>query len=53
MTTTYKPYTINELCQTIFEENLEHFEYTSVMANGDCDCRLCVTMGVIFEYGGM
>ncbi len=53
MTTTYKPYTINELCQTIFEENLEHFEYTSAMNAGDCDCRLCVTMGVIFEYGGM
>ena len=49
-TTNYKPYTINELCQTIFEENLEHFEYTSVMANGDCDCRLCITMGVILEY---
>ena len=53
MNTQYKPYTIDELCQTIFEENLEHFEYISAMANGDCDCRLCTTFGVIFEYGGM
>jgi hypothetical protein len=53
MTTTYKPYTIDELCQTIWEENLEHFEYISQMANGDCDCRLCTTFGVIFEYGGI
>ena len=51
--TTYKPYTIDELCTTIFEDNLEHFEYISAMANGDCDCRLCSAFGVIYEYGGM
>ena len=52
MNTQYKPYTIDELCQTIWEENLEHFEYISAMAAGDCDCRLCVTMGVILESWG-
>ena len=52
MNTQYKPYTIDELCQTIWEENLEHFEYMSAMAAGDCDCRLCVTMVVILEYWG-
>jgi len=53
MNTQYKPYTIDELCQTIWEENLEHFEYMSAMAAGDCDCRLCTAFGVIYEYGGM
>ena len=53
MNTQYKPYTIDELCTTIFEDNLEHFEYIAAMANGDCDCRLCTAFGVIYEYGGM
>jgi hypothetical protein len=53
MNTQYRPYTIDELCQTIWEENLEHFEYISQMSNGDCDCRLCTAFGVIYEYGGM
>jgi hypothetical protein len=48
--TAYKPYTIDELCQTIFEDNLEHFEYMANMANGDCDCRVCTTLQVIQEY---
>lgn len=52
MNTQYKPYTIDELCTTIFENNLEHFEYMDVMSAGDCDCRLCVTLGVIQEYWG-
>ena len=53
MNTQYKPYTIDELCTTIFEDNLEHFEYIAAMANRDCDCRLCSAFGVIYEYGGM
>jgi|LauGreDrversion4_2_1035121.scaffolds.fasta_scaffold34557_3 hypothetical protein len=53
MNTQYKPYTIDELCQTIWEENLEHFEYMSAMSAGDCDCRLCTAFGVIYEYGGI
>ena len=52
MNTQYKPYTIDELVTTIYEDNLEHFEYMSAMAAGDCDCRLCVTMEVILEYWG-
>jgi hypothetical protein len=52
MNTQYKPYTIDELCTSIWEDNLEHFEYMSVMAAGDCDCRLCTTLGVIQEYVG-
>jgi hypothetical protein len=52
MNTQYKPYTIDELCQTIYETNLEHFEYMANMANGDCDCRICITLQVIQEYWG-
>ena len=52
MNTQYKPYTIDELCTSIWEDNLEHFEYMSVMSAGDCDCRLCTTLGVIQEYVG-
>jgi hypothetical protein len=47
-----KPYTIDELLTTMFEDNLEHYQYMDVMAAGDCDCRLCTTFGVIQEYIG-
>jgi hypothetical protein len=52
MTTQSKPYTIEDLSQAIYQDNLEHFEYMSVMYAGDCDCRLCSTLGVIQEYRG-
>jgi len=48
----YKPYTIDELVQTIYEENLEHFEYIDEMNAGDCDCRLHMTLNTIIEYWG-
>jgi len=47
-----KLYTIDELCTSIFEDNLAHFEYMDAMSAGDCDCRLCTTLGVIQEYWG-
>ena len=50
--TAYKPYTIDELVQTIYEENLEHFEYIDEMNAGDCDCRLHMTLNTIIEYWG-
>lgn len=53
MNTMYKPYTISELVDTIWEDNINHFEYIEQMANGDCDCRLHSTIGVIYEYGGI
>jgi hypothetical protein len=52
MNTQFKPSTIDELCQTIYQDNLAHFEYMDVMYAGDCDCRLCTTLGVIQEYRG-
>jgi len=52
LNTAYKPYTIDELCQTIYEENLEHFEYMEQMNAGDCDCSLHITLNTIIEYWG-
>ena len=50
MTTTYpyKPYTIDELVTTIYEENLDHFDN----ASDDCDCYLHNTMNTIMKYWG-
>ena len=52
MNTQYKPYTIDELCQTIYESNLEHIQYIDEMNAGDCDCRIHITLNTIVEYWG-
>ena len=52
MTTTYKPYTIDELVTTIYEENSIHFDFEEDMSNGDCDCHLHTTMNTIMKYWG-
>ena len=52
MNTQYKPYTIDELCQTIYESNLEHIQYIDEMNAGDCDCRIHITLNTIIEYWG-
>ena len=52
MNTQYKPYTIDELCQTIYETNLEHIQYIDEMNAGDCDCRVHITLNTIVEYWG-
>jgi hypothetical protein len=51
-TETYKPYTINELIQEIYEDNLSHFEFMENMNGGDCDCNLHSTMQLILKYQG-
>lgn len=43
---TYKPYTISELVDVIYDENQDHFQ------KEDCDCRLCITLSTIVEYWG-
>jgi hypothetical protein len=48
MTQTYKPYTIDELCTEIYEDNLSHFE----TASNDCDCYLHITLKTIIHYWG-
>jgi hypothetical protein len=46
----YKPYTINELIQAIYEDNLSHFEFIESMNGGDCDCFLHKTITLIVSY---
>jgi hypothetical protein len=52
MTTTTKPHTINELIQTIYDENYSHLDFMDNMASGDCDCRIHMTLNTILEYWG-
>ncbi len=51
MNTQYKPYTINELVQTIYEDNFSHLDFMDNMG-GDCDCRIHMTLNTILEYWG-
>ena len=50
MTTINKPYTIQELVNEIYEDNLSHFEFMENMSGGDCDCHLHYTMNLIVRY---
>jgi hypothetical protein len=50
MTTTYKPYTIDELVTEIYEDNYSHFEFIENMKGGDYDCNLHMTMNTIMQY---
>jgi hypothetical protein len=52
MTTTYKPYTIDELVTTIYEDNFSHFDFIENMNGGDCDCNLHNAMTTIVKYWG-
>jgi hypothetical protein len=52
MTTTYKPYTISELVEAIYEENYSHFDFIDEMNSGECDCNLHMTMNTILKYWG-
>ena len=47
---TYKPYTIDELVTTIYEQNYSHFDFIDNMNGGDCDCSLHATMTTIMHY---
>ena len=52
METTYKPYTIDELVTTIYEDNFSHFDFMDNMNGGDCDCNLHMAMDLIQQYWG-
>ena len=52
MTTTYKPYTIHELVEEIYEDNFSHFDFMENMNGGDCDCNLHNAMNLIVKYWG-
>ena len=47
-----KPYTIDELVTTIYEDNYSHFEFMENMNGGDCDCHLHMAMDLIQQYWG-
>ena len=48
--TDIKPHTIQELVETIYEDNYDHFDFMENMASGDCDCNLHMTMNTIIKY---
>jgi hypothetical protein len=50
MTTTYKPYTIDELVTMIYEQNQIHFDFDEDLTGGKCDCALHNTMNTIMFY---
>ena len=52
MQTITKPYTIDELLTTIYEDNYSHLEFIVQMTNEECDCKICLTMRTILEYWG-
>ena len=52
MNTQFKPYTIDELVTTIYEENFSHLDFMDNMGSGDCDCKIHMTLNTIMEYWG-
>jgi hypothetical protein len=48
----FKPYTISELVDTIYEDNLNHFEFHENMGGEDCDCHIHTTIKTIVHYWG-
>lgn len=50
MSTKTKAYTVDELINYIYEENLGHFEFMENMNGGDCDCNLHTTIVTIVKY---
>jgi hypothetical protein len=52
MSSITKLYSIDELVTAIYEDNLNHFEYSENMGADDCDCNLHQTMTTIVKYWG-
>ena len=50
MTTTYKPYTISELIEAIYEDHYSHFDFMENMNGGECYCQIHTTMNTIVKY---
>ena len=50
MSTKYKPHTIDELVNAIYEDNYSHFDFMENMNGGDCDCFLHQTINLISAY---
>ena len=52
MTQTFKPYTVMELVNEIYEDNYSHLEFEENMGGDPCDCRICNTLNTIVKYWG-
>jgi hypothetical protein len=52
MDATFKPHTIDELLTTIYEDNLNHFEFHENMGGEDCICDIHQAMRIIVKYWG-
>jgi hypothetical protein len=50
MSTKFKPHTIQELVETIYEANYGHFDFMKSMNGGECDCNLHMVMDTIMLY---
>lgn len=46
--TTYKPYTISELIDDIYYDNIAHFDDKDT--SDDCDCHIHTTIKTIVKY---
>ena len=45
-----KPYSVDELITTIYEDNYSHIDFIDNMNGGDCDCNIHNAMAVIERY---
>jgi hypothetical protein len=52
MTQTFKPYTVLELVNEIYEDNYSHLEFEENMGGDPCDCHICNTLNTIVKYWG-
>jgi len=52
MTTIFKPYTISELVEAIYEDNFSHIDFMDNMGGDPCDCHICNTLETIIKYWG-
>jgi hypothetical protein len=44
------PYTVSELIDAIYEDNISHFEFISNMGGDSCDCNIHATINLIVSY---
>lgn len=44
--------TAQHIVETIYNDNLNHFEFMENMNNGDCDCYLHTTINNILKHWG-
>ena len=49
MTTTHKPYTVDELMQKIYDDNFSHVDFMDNMG-GDCDCQIHSVLNFLHDY---